>query len=276
MSTPKDPASVLALVHLREHTTCAKLAADFGISEGTAHAYVHSVIALLAERAPSPTRALRLARPDHVPVDGIIVECDRVGGREQDYFGKAGRHGVNIQAVAGPAGELIRYSPALPGRTVDITAPRTHGIITFCERLRIPALGDKACNGAGETVQMPFKRHLGRPLTTRQAAVNRAHSRIRSPCRESHRPHQGLAHPPQGPDQPQQPHANRQSHPHPGHSPLKKLTGFPAGTSSVAHGGRGRSAMSGSAGLRRSGWVPSAASWCSHRGPPGWRRGCAG
>ncbi len=88
---------------------------------------------------------------------------------------------MNIQAVTDPAGELIRYSPALSGRTVDIAAARTHRIVTVCERPRIPVLADKAYAEAGGTFQVPFKRHLGRPLTTRQATVNRAYARIRFP-----------------------------------------------------------------------------------------------
>ncbi len=101
----------------RASTTYAKLAAGFRISEATAHAYVQSVIKLLASRAPSLTQALRRARPEYVLVDGTIAECDRVGDHEKDYSGKTRRHGVNIQAVTDPAGELIWYSPALPGRT---------------------------------------------------------------------------------------------------------------------------------------------------------------
>ncbi|MBF6050041.1 transposase [Streptomyces sp. NRRL B-1677] len=173
--------ALVALVYLREHTTLAKLAAGFRISEGTAHAYVHSVTALLAAQAPSLTRALRRARPEYVLVDGTIAEYDRVGDRESDYSGKARRHGVNIQAVTGPNGELLWYSPALPGRTVDITAARTHRIITTCERMRIPVLADKAYEGAGGTVCTPFKRHCGRDLTPKQEAVNRAHARLRMP-----------------------------------------------------------------------------------------------
>ncbi|MFF0478882.1 transposase family protein [Streptomyces sp. NPDC004284] len=173
--------AVVVLVYLREHTTYAKLAAGSRISEGTAHIYVQSVIDLLAARAPSLTQALRRARPEHVLVDGTIAECDRVGDHERDYSSKARRHGVNVQAVTNPVGELTWYSPALPGRTVDITAARIHRIITVCARLRILVLPDKAYAGAGGTFQVPFKRHLGRPLAPGQGAVNPAHARLRFP-----------------------------------------------------------------------------------------------
>lgn len=75
-------------------------------------------------------------------MDGTIAECDRVGDRENDYSGKAWRHGVNIQAVIGPAGELLCYLPALLGWTVDITAARTHRIVTspFRRRARLQSV----------------------------------------------------------------------------------------------------------------------------------------
>ncbi|WP_435280067.1 hypothetical protein [Streptomyces sp. 1222.5] len=99
-------------------------------------------------------------------MDGTIVEYDRVGDYERDCPGKqAARR--EIQAFADPAGNLIWYSPGLPGRTINITAARTHHIVT------VMCLADKAAYaGAGGTLQVSFKRHFGRPLPPRQAAVN--------------------------------------------------------------------------------------------------------
>ena len=48
--------------------------------------------------------------------------------------------------------------PPLPPLAPDITAARTHNIITTCERLKIPALADKAYQGAGGTFATPVKR----------------------------------------------------------------------------------------------------------------------
>ncbi|MFD5514374.1 transposase family protein [Streptomyces sp. NPDC127051] len=178
---PASQRAPITLVYLRKHDTLAQIAAGFRVSGSTAHAYVHSVITHLAACAPPLTRALRQARPQYVLLDGTLAECDRVGNSQNDYSGKHRKHGVNIQAVTGAAGELIWYSPALPGRTADITAARTHNIITICERLKIPALADKACQGAGGTVASPVKKHRGRELTVKEKAVNRAHARLRSP-----------------------------------------------------------------------------------------------
>lgn len=168
-------------MYLREHTTLAKIAAGFSISEATAHAYTSSVIDLLADRAPGLLRVLRETDPDYVLLDGSLAECDRVGDGRADYSHKHRRHGVNVQVVTDPSGHVLWLSPTLPGRAHDLTAARTHRIIRICERQGVPVLADRAYIGAGPWVTTPLRRPPGRDLTPTQQTVSRALSAARAP-----------------------------------------------------------------------------------------------
>lgn len=125
---------MVALVYLYEHTTLAKIADGFGISESAAHAYTSVVVDLLAERAPGLLKTLREHEPHFVLLDGTLAECDRLGDGRADYSRKHRRDGVKVQVVTDPGSRLLWLSPALPGRTHDLTAARTHRIIRICER----------------------------------------------------------------------------------------------------------------------------------------------
>ncbi len=130
-------------------------------------------------------RVLREDDPEDVLPDGTPAECDRVGDSRADFSQKHRRHGVNVQVVADPAGNLLWLSPALPGRTHDLTAARAHRVIRICERQGVPVLADRACIGAGPWVTTPIRRLSGREFTTTQRTINRALSAARAPVERS-------------------------------------------------------------------------------------------
>ncbi|CAM5259734.1 IS5 family transposase [Streptomyces xanthochromogenes] len=98
---------------------------------------------------------------------------------------------MNVQVVTDPEGKILWLSPALPGRTHDLTAARTHKFLRICERQGVPVPADIAYIGAGYWVTTAKRRPpggelavtertLNRPLSAARALVERGMARLKS------------------------------------------------------------------------------------------------
>jgi hypothetical protein len=173
--------ALLVLAYLRKGETFADLAAGFGIGTTTAWRYATETVALLAARAPKLRHALaRAKRAGHayVVIDGTLIAVDRVAADRPFYSGKHRRHGMNLQVISAPDGEILWVSGPLPGAVHDLTAARIWGILRELAASGLIVLADKGYAGAGEHVRIPY-RGRGKPASQKDA--NRAHAQLRSP-----------------------------------------------------------------------------------------------
>jgi hypothetical protein len=67
------------------------------------------------------------------------------------------KHGMNLQIIAGPSGEILWVSGALPGAVHDLTAARIWGIAGELAAAGLVTLADKGYIGAGEPVLTPYR-----------------------------------------------------------------------------------------------------------------------
>jgi hypothetical protein len=83
---------------------------------------------------------------------------------------------MNVQVLTDPFGRLLRASPALPGSTHDLTTAREHGIVEALADARLTCWADKAYQGAGRPVRVPFRGHR---LMRWKRRHNTTHAKIR-------------------------------------------------------------------------------------------------
>ena len=117
--------AVLVIAFLRTNLTYAELAAGFGISESTCWRDIREGISVLADRGRRISLAdvARLAVKmgwDYLIVDGVHVPAvtfgRKTGGQRAFYSGKHKRHGLNVQTVCSPDGELLWAAAPAAGR----------------------------------------------------------------------------------------------------------------------------------------------------------------
>ena len=147
----------------------------------TAWRYTRETITLLAARAPKLRTALVAARNTghaFVVIDGTLIPIDRVAADRPFYSGKHRRHGMNLQVISGPSGEILWVSGPLPGAVHDLTAARIWGIVRELAGAGLIVLADKGYTGAGQHVLTPYR---GRNKPAPQKTANSAHARLRAP-----------------------------------------------------------------------------------------------
>jgi hypothetical protein len=179
--------AVLVIAFLRTNLTYAELAAGFGISPATCWRDVAEGISVLADRGRriSLRDVARLAVRmgwDYLIVDGVHVPTvtfgRKTGGQRAFYSGKHKRHGLNVQTVCSPAGELLRAAAPAPGATVDVTAARKAGIAGDILRF-LGLFADLGYLGWDKEVITGRRKPRGKDLTAAQRAANRLQAQLR-------------------------------------------------------------------------------------------------
>ena len=172
--------ALLVLAYLRKGETFAQLAAGFEVGVATAWRYVNETTELLAARAPKLRKAVRDAkRAGHayVVVDGTLIPIDRVAADRPFYSGKHKKHGMNLQVIASPDGDLLWVSGALPGSVHDKKAEWIWGVLDELEKAGLVTLADKGYQGS-TWAKVPYK---GKNKPEPQKEANRAHAKLRAP-----------------------------------------------------------------------------------------------
>jgi hypothetical protein len=104
--------ALLVLAHLRCGHTNAQLAAGFDIGTTTAYRYIAEAVGLLAALAPTLAEAVKTAsNKAFVILDGTLLPIDRIAADRPFYSGKHKKHGMNVQVITDPVGQLIWASP---------------------------------------------------------------------------------------------------------------------------------------------------------------------
>ncbi len=152
--------ALLVLAYLRKGETFADLAAGFGVGVATAWRYVNETVELLAARSPKLRTAVRDAKKGgyaYVVLDGTLIPVDRLAADRPFYSGKHKKHGMNLQVIASPDGDILWVSAGrCPGSVHDTKAQWIWGVLKNW-RAGLVTLADKGYQGStwAKSVQGP-------------------------------------------------------------------------------------------------------------------------
>ena len=133
-------------------------------------------------RRPGPklrwaVRDAKKAGYAYVVLDGTLIPIDRVAADRPFYSGKHRKHGMNLQVIASPDGDILWVSGALPGSVHDKKAEWVWGVLAELEAAGLVTLADKGYQGS-TYAKIPYK---GKNKPQSQKDANKAHARLRSP-----------------------------------------------------------------------------------------------
>ena len=81
-------------------------------------------------------------------MDGTLIPSDRIAADRPFYSGKHKRHGINLQVIASPDGDVLWVSGALPGSVHDKKAEWIWGVLDELEAAGLVTLADKGCQAS--------------------------------------------------------------------------------------------------------------------------------
>jgi DDE superfamily endonuclease len=134
----------------------------------------------LAAPAPRPRQAVRAAKKAgyaYVVLDGTLIPVDRLAADRPFHSGKHKKHGMNLQVIASPAGDILWVSGAPPGSVHDKKAEWIWGVLAELEAVGLVTLADKGYQGSAHA-KIPYR---GKNKPESQKAANRAHAKLRAP-----------------------------------------------------------------------------------------------
>jgi hypothetical protein len=112
-----------------------------------------------------------------VVLDGTLIPVDRLAADRPFYSGKHKKHGMNLQVIASPDGDILWVSGTLPGSVHDTKAQWIWGVLEELEAASLVTLADKGYQGSA-WAKTPYK---GKNKPESQKEANRAHAKLRAP-----------------------------------------------------------------------------------------------
>ena len=128
-------------------------------------------------------------------MDGTLIPIDRIAADRPFYSGKHRKHGMNLQVIASPSGDILWVSGPLPGSVHDKKAEWIWGVLAELEAAGLIVLADKGYQGS-RYAKIPYREEqAGIPERRQPRPRETALTRRARP----ERPAEDLENPPQAP-----------------------------------------------------------------------------